>query len=74
MWRIWMVMDPRKVIIVGGIAVASIVATNHFVQLVSSFIDRTEFRHESSNFFSFLLYSLWKVSTDFCDFRFFDVW
>ena len=37
MWRIWMVMDPRKVIIVGGIAVASIVATNHFVQLSTKY-------------------------------------
>jgi hypothetical protein len=30
-------MDPRKVIIVGGIAVASIVATNHFVQLSTKY-------------------------------------
>ncbi len=37
MWRIWMVMDPRKVIIVGGILVAAIVATNHFVQLSTKY-------------------------------------
>jgi len=32
-----MVMDPRKVIIVGGILVAAIVATNHFVQLSTKY-------------------------------------
>ena len=26
MWRIWMLMDPRKVIIIGGALVATIVA------------------------------------------------
>ena len=37
MWRIWMVMDPRKVIIIGGALVATIVATNHFVQLSTKY-------------------------------------
>ena len=37
MWRIWMVMDPRKVIIVGGALVATIVATNYFVQLSTKY-------------------------------------
>ena len=37
MWRIWMLMDPRKVIIIGGALVATIVATNHFVQLSTNY-------------------------------------
>jgi hypothetical protein len=30
-------MDPRKVIIIGGALVATIVATNHFVQLSTKY-------------------------------------
>jgi len=30
-------MDPRKVIIVGGVIVVAIVATNHFVQLSTKY-------------------------------------
>lgn len=37
MWRIWMLMDPRKVVIIGGALVATIVATNHFVQLSTKY-------------------------------------
>ena len=46
MWRIWMVMDPRKVIIIGGALVATIVATNHFVQLMPALINDAEAWHE----------------------------
>jgi light-harvesting complex 1 alpha chain len=37
MWRIWMLFDPRRALVVMGIFVFAIILTNHFVMLTSKY-------------------------------------